>query len=158
MNKSPARSYDNDDGINRWRNARKKCYEKGADLMMVRDVTDLNGLLSMYYMAGGFYRRPLFLGSREYFNTRWKWLDGGEVNPDLWGHGEPNIREGRCGVIENFEKRWINKGCGWWLAARVCQRARRAYICETSSGQFYVILVNCSLECITASFNISMVN
>ncbi|XP_020625512.1 C-type mannose receptor 2-like isoform X2 [Orbicella faveolata] len=117
-------------GVSSWTSARKACNAKGADLMVVRDLEDLNGLLSMYYTTGEFRRRPLFLGSRENFNLRWQWPQGGVVDAALWGPGEPNTAQyGRCGVIENFERRMFNRGCGWWLAARVCSKTR-PYICE----------------------------
>lgn len=126
------------DGVSGWTNALKECNEKGADLMVVQDLEDLNGLLSMYYTAGGFYRRPLFLGSREDFNLRWNWRHGGVVDPALWGPGEPNTAQfGRCGVIENFERRLFDRGCGWWLAARGC-KYKRAYICEARPGEYFV--------------------
>lgn len=137
MEKDPARlDYDDEVGVTFWRKAREKCNEKGADLMIVRDKADLNGLLSMYYQARVSIRRPLFLGSREYFNPHWKWLDGTEVNPALWGNGEPKTIHGRCGVIEDFRKRWFDRGCGWWLAARPCNKIRRAYICESPLSKY----------------------
>lgn len=123
-------------GVNRWKTAFKRCNEKGADLMMVRDLKDLNGLLSIYNALGDFYRRNIFLGSRENFNLRWKWVNGDVVDPALWGTGEPNSKYGRCGAIENFEKKWFNRGCGWWLAAKRCKFLRKAYICETGTGEF----------------------
>ena len=137
MEKDPARlEYDDEVGVTFWRKAREKCNEKGADLMIVRDKADLNGLLSMYYQSKVSIRRPLFLGSREYFNPHWKWLDGTEVNPALWGNGEPKTIHGRCGVIEDFRKRWFDRGCGWWLAARPCHKIRRAYICESPLSKY----------------------
>lgn len=137
MNKNPPFYYDDDQGVNMWRSARKKCNEQGADLMIARDLEDINGLFFMYYTVGSLYRRQLFLGSREGYNMRWKWLNaGGVVDSALWGPGEPDIQYGRCGVIENFEKRWFNRGCGWWLSAKACKYRRRAYICETLPGEF----------------------
>lgn len=125
-----------EDGVSSWTSARKSCNEKGADLMVVRDMEDLNGLLSMYYTTGEFRRRPLFLASRESFNLRWEWRHGGVVDPALWGPGEPNTAQyGRCGVIENFERRMFDRGCGWWLAVRACSNTR-PYICEARPGEF----------------------
>ena len=135
INWTPISYVENHFGADRWKSAFERCNEKGADLMMVRDLKDLNGLLSMYHTTGEFYRRTLFLGSREYFNLRWKWLNGGMVDPSLWGTGEPNTEYGRCGAIENFEKRLSNRGCGWWLTAHRC-KFRRAYVCETRPGEF----------------------
>ncbi|PFX12595.1 Secretory phospholipase A2 receptor [Stylophora pistillata] len=132
IGKNPARLDLNDeDGVTPWRKAREKCNEKGADLMIVRDKADLKGLLSMYYETGVILRRPLFLGSREDFNPRWKWLDETEVDPALWGNGEPKIVHRRCGVVENFGKRLFDRGCGWWLATKPCDKIRRAFICES---------------------------
>lgn len=125
-----------ENGVSSWTSALKACNEKGANLMIVRDLEDLNGLLSMYFNAGDFRRRPLFLGSRENFNLRWQWRHGGVVDPALWGPGEPNTAKyGRCGVIENFERRIFDRGCGWWLAATSC-RKMGAYICETRPSEF----------------------
>lgn len=125
-----------ENGVSSWTSALKACNEKGANLMIVRDLEDLNGLLSMYFTAGDFRRRPLFLGSRENFNLRWEWRHGGVVDPALWGPGEPNTAKyGRCGVIENFERRFFDRGCGWWLAASSCRKTR-AYICETRPSEF----------------------
>ena len=126
--------YDNNDGGDKWNSAQKSCNEKGADLMIPRDQESLNALFIAHTAYGFQTRRPLFLGSRENFNIRWKWFNGDVVAPDLWGQGEPGTDGARCGVIENFEKRWV-KGCGWWLATRSCERFKRAYICETAPGK-----------------------
>ena len=131
---SPIPSQYHDKDVDEWNNARKSCNEKGADLMITRDKESLSALFKAHKTYGLLIRRPLFLGSRENFNMRWKWLNGNVVGPDLWGPGEPGTESGRCGVIENFEKRWL-QGCGWWLAARRCERFKRAYICETAPGK-----------------------
>lgn len=135
INPIPSTFDDHHYGVNRWKTALKRCNEQGADLMMVRDLKDLNGLLSMYFTTGVFFRRPLFLGSRENFNLRWKWLNGAVVDPALWGTNEPNTEYGRCGAVENFERRWFNRGCGWWLASKGCKFRRGAYICETRPSE-----------------------
>lgn len=50
-----------EDGVSSWMSVCKVCNEKGVDLMVVRDMEDLNGLLFMYYIMGEFCCRFLFL-------------------------------------------------------------------------------------------------
>ena len=121
-------------------NARRKCFEAGADLAVTRNQSTLKGMWSIYnYDAHSWnvpeaYLRPLLIGAHDSLHVDWKWSDGSRVSSAVWGPGEPNTKFGKCGVMANLAKNvFTTAWCGWWLAATNCYWLR-GFICETLPG------------------------
>lgn len=128
--------------------ARKKCLKKGADLAMPRTQSVLEKLWSVYD-GHSWGRSKALLGALDSLYLEWKWSDGSQVNPSVWGPGEPYIQygsvlqqNGKCGVMANladniFTRRTWSTACGWWLVVKHVCNKERGFICETSPGNTY---------------------
>ncbi|CAI2351566.1 unnamed protein product [Caenorhabditis sp. 36 PRJEB53466] len=102
-------------GDQNWLTAREHCLSLNADLAAIRNVEQLDWILSHYApLSSRFAQRLVQIGlyAPEGQTHEWKWLDGKEINTTLqWSSGEPydHSMEGRerCGLL-NVEKRQLD--------------------------------------------------
>ncbi|PIC34085.1 hypothetical protein B9Z55_013843 [Caenorhabditis nigoni] len=124
-------------GDQNWLTAREHCLSLNADLAAIRNVEQLDWILSHYApLSSRFAQRLVQIGlyAPEGQTHGWKWLDGNEINKTLsWNSGEPydHSMEGRerCGLL-NVEKRLLDDvDCE---STSPDHRAQR-YICQRTS-------------------------
>lgn len=127
------------DEYNTFNSARKKCFESGADLAVPQNKSILQRLQAIYrnqsWNIPEAYLRPLLLGAYDGLHVEWRWSDGSQVNPVVWGHGEPKMTKGaKCGVMADLVTNLTSRiWCGWWLKAAYCDQLR-GFICEIFPG------------------------
>uniref|UniRef100_A0A1I7V0L0 C-type lectin domain-containing protein n=1 Tax=Caenorhabditis tropicalis TaxID=1561998 RepID=A0A1I7V0L0_9PELO len=124
-------------GDQNWLTAREHCLSLNADLAAIRNVEQLDWILSHYApISSRFAQRLVQIGlyAPEGQTHEWKWLNGEEINKTLqWSSGEPydHSMEGRerCGLL-NVEKRLLDDvDCE---SANPNHHAQR-YICQRTS-------------------------
>ncbi|UMM28361.1 hypothetical protein L5515_011241 [Caenorhabditis briggsae] len=124
-------------GDQNWLTAREHCLSLNADLAAIRNVEQLDWILSHYApLSSRFAQRLVQIGlyAPEGQTHGWKWLDGNEINKTLsWNSGEPydHSMEGRerCGLL-NVEKRLLDDvDCESTSPDHHAQR----YICQRTS-------------------------
>lgn len=102
-------------GDQNWLTAREHCLSLNADLAAIRNVEQLDWILSHYApISTRFAQRLVQIGlyAPEGQTHEWRWLDKTEINKTLqWSSGEPydHSMEGRerCGLL-NVEKRLLD--------------------------------------------------
>ncbi|KAF1757520.1 hypothetical protein GCK72_013976 [Caenorhabditis remanei] len=124
-------------GDQNWLVAREHCLSLNADLAAIRNVEQLDWILSHYApLSSRFGQRLVQIGlyAPEGQTHEWKWLNGNEINKTLqWSSGEPydHSMEGRerCGLL-NVEKRVLDDvDCESTSPDHHAQR----YICQRTS-------------------------
>ncbi|CCD70434.1 C-type lectin domain-containing protein 180 [Caenorhabditis elegans] len=124
-------------GDQNWLTAREHCLSLNADLAAIRNVEQLDWILSHYApLSSRFAQRLVQIGlyAPEGQTHEWKWLNGNEINKTLlWSSGEPydHSMEGRerCGLL-NVEKRVLDDvDCESTSPDHHAQR----YICQRTS-------------------------
>ncbi|EGT36317.1 CBN-CLEC-180 protein [Caenorhabditis brenneri] len=124
-------------GDQNWLTAREHCLSLNADLAAIRNVEQLDWILSHYApLSSRFAQRLVQIGlyAPEGQTHEWKWLNGEEINKTLqWSSGEPydHSMEGRerCGLL-NVEKRLLDDvDCESTIPDHRAQR----YICQRTS-------------------------
>lgn len=124
-------------GDQNWLTAREHCLSLNADLAAIRNVEQLDWILSHYApLSSRFAQRLVQIGlyAPEGQTHEWKWLNEEEINKTLqWSSGEPydHSMEGRerCGLL-NVEKRLLDDvDCESTIPDHRAQR----YICQRTS-------------------------
>ncbi|CAD6192896.1 unnamed protein product [Caenorhabditis auriculariae] len=123
-------------GHQNWLVAREHCLSMNADLLVIKNETQLDWILSHYApLSTRFSPRLIQVGLLlpEGHNRDWQWVDGSKVEEELsWAAGEPfdhsnNGRE-RCGLLNIEARRLDDVDC-----EASDDSAAQRYICQRNS-------------------------
>ena len=105
----------------RWTEARKKCQQKGADLVVIRSAMENSFLYDLVNKktSGTWY--GTWLGLARMADSKFYWVDGASLNETFsaWARGEPNSRNEKCGLFWGPEssqpEKWNDAFCDFTI-------------------------------------------
>ena len=104
-----------------WSEARKKCQQKGADLVVIRSARENSFLYDLVNKKTSGKWFGTWLGLEQKLDSQFYWVDGAPLRGKFsaWARGEPNNREEKCGLFWGPEssqpEKWNDAYCDFTI-------------------------------------------